>query len=490
MTDSPTPDLPVIVHMERALYDLAARLSTAPDQPTLRRLCEHLHGLDPYDRDRIAPYQLAERLGLTRRLAVDLCVIAARAGLLEISYQVFCLGCGAAEYDYGVLDQVVSGAYFCTVCRRERPADLDDRVEVIFRLSAALGHVRPDPYVDLQAYRRRYFSPHLHFSEPVASALAAGLRGFLALAPGERATVRLELLEGRSLQVLALDAHLVAQIEADHRGDGPREAALHLSAVGIDPPHQHAAPGQLTLHLENQRDRKIGVILRCVDWERVAALYREHPPTVDPYLSARDLLTHQRFVELFGASASLPELRLQIQRLTLLFTDLRGSTRFYLDRGDFDAYYVVREHFALLQGIVRARGGAVVKTMGDAVMAVFADPRDAVAAALDMQEAWSPWSASGLPGLKAGVHHGPALVVNSDGRYDYFGQSVNHAAALQALADGGDIYLSEPVLEASRVREEIDARRHNIEPRELALKGQQAPSLVYRVHQRGGPPAS
>ena len=53
--------------------------------------------------------------------------------------------------------------------------------------------------------------------------------------------------------------------------------------------------------------------------------------------------------------------------------------------GDAAAYNIVREHFALLAGIVRDHDGAVVKTIGDAVIASFSDPAEAVKAALAMQ---------------------------------------------------------------------------------------------------------
>jgi class 3 adenylate cyclase len=73
--------------------------------------------------------------------------------------------------------------------------------------------------------------------------------------------------------------------------------------------------------------------------------------------------------------------------LTFLFTDLKGSTELYARVGDLVAYELVRKHFHLLNAIVAAEGGAVVKTIGDAVMATFSTPDRAVAAALRMREA-------------------------------------------------------------------------------------------------------
>jgi class 3 adenylate cyclase len=72
--------------------------------------------------------------------------------------------------------------------------------------------------------------------------------------------------------------------------------------------------------------------------------------------------------------------------VTLLFTDLKGSTVMYERLGDLNAYALVRKHFALLGAIVQEHSGAIVKTIGDAVMAVFSRPTDAVSAALHILE--------------------------------------------------------------------------------------------------------
>ena len=63
--------------------------------------------------------------------------------------------------------------------------------------------------------------------------------------------------------------------------------------------------------------------------------------------------------------------RLKITSLTFLFTDLKGSTELYDRVGDLAAYDLVNAHFRALQDIVAAEAGAVVKTIGDAVMATF-----------------------------------------------------------------------------------------------------------------------
>ena len=69
-----------------------------------------------------------------------------------------------------------------------------------------------------------------------------------------------------------------------------------------------------------------------------------------------------------------------------MFTDIKGSTALYERVGDGRAYEIVRDHFSELTDAVRLNNGAIVKTIGDAVMACFTTPADAVRAALAVQE--------------------------------------------------------------------------------------------------------
>ena len=159
-------------------------------------------------------------------------------------------------------------------------------------------------------------------------------------------------------------------------------------------------------------------------------------------------------VEKVAITASLDvDQRLKITSLTFLFTDLKGSTELYERVGDIAAYDLVRAHFEILHEIVAAEAGAVVKTIGDAVMATFASPDHAVAAALRMRAAMDQLSREhGQHGhqdllLKIGIHEGPCLAVVLNDRQDYFGQTVNIAARVQNLADERAIFVTSPVVE-------------------------------------------
>jgi class 3 adenylate cyclase len=151
--------------------------------------------------------------------------------------------------------------------------------------------------------------------------------------------------------------------------------------------------------------------------------------------------------------------------VALLFSDLQGSTALYERVGDAAAFNMVREHFALLASIVRDHDGAVVKTIGDAVMASFGDPAHAVKAALAMQARIVDHELV----LKLGVHVGPSVVVTMNDRLDYFGSTVNMAARLQGQSTGGDIVLSRAVADDPAVQPLVATLSSREES--VALKG-------------------
>jgi class 3 adenylate cyclase len=128
--------------------------------------------------------------------------------------------------------------------------------------------------------------------------------------------------------------------------------------------------------------------------------------------------------------------------LTFLFTDIEGSTRLWEQHGDA-MRRALAQHDALLRDSVERWGGAVVKTIGDGMLAVFDEPAAAMAAAIGAQEALESavWGDTGALRVRMAVHCGPAT--ERDG--DYFGTTLNRAARIMALAYGGQILVSEAV---------------------------------------------
>jgi class 3 adenylate cyclase/tetratricopeptide (TPR) repeat protein len=160
--------------------------------------------------------------------------------------------------------------------------------------------------------------------------------------------------------------------------------------------------------------------------------------------------------------------------VSVLFTDLVGSTELLSRVGEATADELRREHFTSLRGAIGAAGGREVKNLGDGLMVVFDGAGAALGCAVAMQQAMEarPVDAERLS-IRVGVSVGEAE--SEDG--DYFGLPVVEAARLCAKASGGEILTTEMVRLLTRSRGGFDLEAVG----ELELKGLDEPVATFRV---------
>jgi class 3 adenylate cyclase len=199
-----------------------------------------------------------------------------------------------------------------------------------------------------------------------------------------------------------------------------------------------------------------------------------------PFLTAKRMLTSQTFRDIYRTDTLDVDQGLKITSLTFVFTDLKGSTALYDRVGDIAAYDLVREHFQVLGEIVATEHGAVVKTIGDAVMATFPTPDRALAAAFRMRASVKDIKDGDLM-IKIGIHEGPCLAVTLNDRLDYFGQTVNIAARVQGLADERSILVTRPVVEHPQVVKMIEHQKLAPTEQLAALRGVADKMAVYQI---------
>jgi class 3 adenylate cyclase len=242
-----------------------------------------------------------------------------------------------------------------------------------------------------------------------------------------------------------------------------------------DPADGTVPPGKVTFEIDNASSKRLAFGIAAFP-----AGFVPPPLHFAPFLSGKRLLTTQTFRDLFRSEVTSEGLG--IKDITLLFTDLKGSTALYDRIGDLDAFSLVQQHFDRLHDVAVRNDGAIIKTIGDAVMAAFRDPAHAVRAALAMREEVAGVN-RGSEGreliLKIGVHKGAAIAVTLNDRLDYFGQTVNIAARVQNLADADEIFLSKDVYETATVKELLTPFR--VEPQNARLRGVHEEIPVYRV---------
>ena len=202
--------------------------------------------------------------------------------------------------------------------------------------------------------------------------------------------------------------------------------------------------------------------------------------------SAAAVSSLQDFRDLFSSEMLSLNETFSIENLGFLFTDLKGSTEMYERLGDAQAFALVKEHFYIMERLVREHNGAIVKTIGDAVMAVFTDPRDALRTAVEMIEAFDDLeTAEKLKNaiiVKVGIHHGPCIAVTLNERIDYFGTTVNIAARVQGLSDGRDVMASGAIFDESNAAEYLEEKGWSSEPFTTSLKGLKSSYQVHKLH--------
>ena len=192
------------------------------------------------------------------------------------------------------------------------------------------------------------------------------------------------------------------------------------------------------------------------------------------------LLSFQEFRDLFSEEYIGADVKLAVGEQTLLFTDVVGSTAFYAARGDPAAFIEIKKHFDEVFAIVAANRGAGVKTIGDAVMATFVSPVDAVRASRQIHDAFNPKRTDTPIRLRISLNTGPCIAVRLNSNADFFGGTVNVAAKLQALAEGYQIAMSEATYKSSGVAEYLAEQGAQLEAMEYTSKALPAPVCVKR----------
>jgi class 3 adenylate cyclase len=240
-------------------------------------------------------------------------------------------------------------------------------------------------------------------------------------------------------------------------------------------------PGKVVLKLEQASASKAALLV----WGALLQEIRDYPDVqFTPCLTAKRLFACQTFHDLFRAEVFQESEGFGVKNVTILFTDLKSSTQLYNQIGDLNAFALVREHYGVLNKAILNQHGAIVKTIGDAIMATFTQPEAAVGAGLEMLRELHRLNQASQRGdlvLKIGIHSGAAISVTLNERIDYFGQTVNIASRVQSVAGGDEIYLTDDIYTSSGVPELLEQHHCLVEPMQIELKGIDQPVKVYKL---------
>lgn len=405
------------------------------------RLAHHIATAQEVDLIRIRPRKLAREWQAPVRHVAELCLDAARLGMLGLSWNLLCPRCGGAKASADTLEALPKQAH-CPSCNIAYDGSFTSNIEISFRPAAAIRSIGEGefcmggPHVSRHILVQQILAPGE--DRHVTVTLPAGEYRLRTLEPGGECIIS---HDGGVFPVMtAEDADASAFTMRADAGD----------AIGV-------------ILMRNLSSQDLTFVVESRAWRSDA-------------LTAHEVTTLQAFRDLLPTQVLRAGEDVGIDSITLMFTDLEGSTALYERLGDAAAYRLVRRHFGVLAEIIREHDGALIKTIGDAVMAAFATPEQAVQAALNIHDRIAAFNAEYTRetgstdvavGLKMGLHGGRCIAVTLNERLDYFGSTVNLAARLQGRSRRGEVVLSESLAADPAVTPLLQGRPLSRESAEL-----------------------
>jgi class 3 adenylate cyclase len=468
------------------MTDIQAQLSVlkqTADPVVAEAIVNLIRDGEDHELNRINTLEFSKRAGLDEERVISGFLHAARMGLFDLTWNVLCPGCSGVLDAHDTLKSLRHEDYHCGLCACGYEPSVDEQVEVAFTVSPKVRRIAahdPNSLTLWDYYKQIFWSSGIDLdTESFASVSESVTLDALELPAGEKAVLSLQLPPEFIIifEPVTHSAHFI-----DVQGEPTKDRQqLGLFFNKAHPPTGSITlrPGPLRLAVDNQAGvRTLPTVFIAGDGlHRMLGKRR-------PFLTAKRILSNQTFRDVFKADNLNIDQRLKITSLTFLFTDLKSSTALYERVGDLAAFDLVRAHFRALLDIINAEKGAVVKTIGDAVMATFVKPEHALSAGLRMRTAMARLNQEhGREELvvKIGIHEGPCLAVMLNDRQDYFGQTVNVAARVQSLSTAQEIHITAPVIAAPGVADILE--RAHILPiqKHAALRGIADKMMVYEI---------
>jgi class 3 adenylate cyclase len=420
--------------LDRISLDLVKRGVEAELVELLVDLIEHADDMALF---RLRPYAVADFWEKPRRPVLEMCLQATRAGLLNFRWDLLCPLCRGNRGGSATLSGVRAEVH-CDSCHIDFTVNFDRSVELTFRPNPAIRETPDSTY----CVGGPQVTPHIVAQQLLPAGAQRELG--LTLDVGRYRLRTFGQAGGQSLAAGPLGAERAVLAASDEGWPGG-ETLLST------------APN-LLLHNQTQAEQLF--ILERMAWSDQAA-------------TAAEVTSLQMFRDLFANEALRPGERISVGSLTVLFTDLRDSTRLYRERGDAVAFGQVLDHYEVLRAAISAESGALVKTIGDSVMAVFQRPVQALRAVFQAQQILANPPGGRPPlHLKAGIHAGPCVAVTLNDRLDYFGSTVNLAARLEAVsATRAGVVISAPINNDPEVMAWAKSDQICAEPFTTTIKG-------------------
>ena len=378
----------------------AALLGRGVDGEVAEALCNYLRLAPAQAVASIRPRVLAREYRLSARKMLEACFYGAKDGLLNMLWNVLCPRCrvpASMEESLGALKEHAH----CEACALDYDVDFGRSIEVVFAAHPSIRKGEQRTYCIGGPANRPHVLAQVR--------LAAGARfAFdLALPEGNYQIAARELPTAWAFAVTA--AAPLSQWEVPLRKGLPATLPRTLRS------------GRQQITVSNDYDNEVVVRIEQTSGQRDA-------------VTATEAACSSLFRELFPGELLAPGLLLNTDDVALLQVALHDPWR---HSDEVAVFVALNELVTTLAAEAQQEGGAVVKTLGDGVLATFPDMVAAAAAARRLLLGPSGGR------YRAAVHGGAALVTSIDDRLDYFGRVLRDCQQLLASAEAGELVLSE-----------------------------------------------
>jgi class 3 adenylate cyclase len=406
--------------------------------PLVARLREFLTASPDVALSHIRPFTVARQWQADRWEVLKLFLHATRAGLLHLRWEVLCPNCRSTRLPRTASLAELAQTAHCDVCNIRFDAEFDKSVELKFSVHPAVRPCDEQTFCLVGPGARPHIAAQIH------------------LEPGEQREWNLPFttreLAVRSVQVKEISPLPPRAVEIVC---APEKFLFQKSAAGVSVRNPNPFPVQVALE-SGTGDDEILTAARVTNW--------------------------QEFRDLFATEVISPNERVTVGAQVVLFTDLRGSTALYSAVGDAPAYALVRDHFKILHDVVTANHGGVVKTIGNAVMAVFSNLGEALNAAQQMHTELARTDSKKIRlRLKCALHAGPCLAVNANDRLDFFGSVVNLAARLVEKSQGDDLVVADEIFQRAETQHFLRALQQSAVADKVEFNGIPEPVRIWRI---------
>jgi len=403
------------------------------------KLGDYLRRSPPQVLAQIRPLALAEILGETSESVLDACLIAAHNNLMQLRWDILCPTCRAPASTVSWLSEINQHTG-CEACDTEFQSNLANAIELVFQVHPEIRQADSGQY----CIGGPEHSPHVVIQ--------------LRLAPEERIEVVVPLTTGdyilrgpRLAQSLSLRARARAT---------PSQLEVKLSQIGTSNCTPIVRSGQVAFHLTNDFDTtQVVRIERTIQRSNV--------------VTAAAASALPRFRELFPDQVFRSDLPVATADLTFLAVRVVRSEEIYTRCSDADGYLLMHTALNAIERGVLAHQGAVIKSVGESLLASFQGCSDAVKAAFALSARLREIPELEEIEVRCGIHRGSVLITTQNGRIDYFGTTVRTVEALvsdeQAAVVLTDAVFADPEVSRWLARQRHDPSRHNEQIERLSL---------------------